>query len=160
MEILVKSPKECSQEEIDQFVNLVNEGGEVDKGGLGERVGRARNLFFLKNPSLVAVSAIKCFYQQYKNSIFQKAGCSDIAGNYKFEIGWMYIKPESRRRGFGRNLLEAMMNQLKGISCYTIVGSDNHIMQHMLEIHGFNKVGKEYLSSGNDKKISLYIKSN
>ncbi|MCK4912142.1 MAG: N-acetyltransferase [Candidatus Omnitrophica bacterium] len=161
MEIIVKSPKECSKEEINEFIKLVSEGGEVDIRGLEERVQRARNLFFLKNPHLVAISAIKRFYQQYKNSIFEKAGCSDIANDYKFEMGWMYTKPISRRKGFSRDLLEVMLNQLKGISCYTIVGSENHIMQHMLESHGFNKVGKEYSSSNNiSNKINLYIKPN
>ena len=180
MEIIVKLPSECSDQEINEFVQLVNEGGEVDPSGLEERVRRAKKLFFLsvasrrdlarlsaeprasggKDPSLVAVSAIKRFYQQYKNSIFKKAGCSNIASSYQLEVGWMYVKPASRDKGFGRKLLEVMINQLNGASCYTTVRSDNHIMDHLLNSHGFNKVGMEYSSSKGNHKIILYIKPN
>jgi len=158
MKIIVKLPSECLDQEINEFVGLVNEGGEVDSGGLKKRVRRAKKLFFLKDPSLVAVSAIKRFYQQYKNSIFKRAGCSNIAGNYQLEMGWMYVKPASRGKGFGRELLEAMIDQLNGQSCYTTARSDNHIMHHMLEGHGFNKVGTEYPNSKGDNKIILYIR--
>jgi len=158
MEIIVKLPNECLDQEINEFVELVNQGGEVDPKGLEERVRRAKNLFFLKDPTLVAVSALKRFYQQYKNSIFEKAGCSDIASNYKLEMGWMYAKPQSRGKGFGRKLLEAMISQLNGQSCYTTARSGNHIMCHMLEGHGFNRVGTEYPNSKGDNKIILYVK--
>jgi len=158
MEIIVKLPSECLDQEINEFVELVNEGGEVDPDGLKERVGRAKKLFFLKNPSLVAVSAIKRFYQQYKNSIFKKAGCSEIAADYKLEMGWMYVKPDSRRNGFGKKMLEEIISQLSGISAYTTVRSNNHTMRHMLSSYGFNKVGTEYSSSRGNHKIILYIK--
>lgn len=158
MEIIVKPPSECLDEEINEFVRLVNEGGEVDPSGLEERVRRAKKLFFLKDPSLVAVSAIKRFYQQYKNSIFEKAGCSNIASSYQLEIGWMYVRPASRGKGFGRKLLEAMINQLGGGSCYTTARSDNRIMHHMLTSHGFDRVGMEYPSNQSDHKIILYIR--
>ena len=159
MEIIVKLPSECSDQEINEFVGLVNQGREVDPKGLEERVRRAKNLFFLKDPYLVAVSALKRFYQQYKNSIFEKAGCSDIASSYKLEMGWMYAKPQSRGKGFGRELLEAMINKLNGQSCYTTARFDNHIMHHMLEGHGFNRVGTEYPNSKGDNKIILYVRA-
>jgi len=160
VELIIKLPNECLDQEINEFISLVNQGGEVDPSGLKERVRRAKNLFFLKDPSLVAVSAIKRFYQQYKNSIFRKAGCSDIASSYKLEMGWMYAKPESRGKGFGRKLLEAMINQLNGASVYTTIRSNNHIMQHMLSSHGFNRVGTEYPSSRGNYKILLYVGPN
>jgi len=159
MEIIIKLPSECLDQEINEFVGLVNEGGEVDPSGLKGRVRRAKKLLFLKDPSLVAVSAIKRFYQQYKNSIFEKAGCSNIASSYKLEMGWMYTRSASRGKGFGRKLLEAMLNQLDGQSCYTTVRSDNQIMRHMLDSHGFNKVGMEYPSSRGNNKIILYIRA-
>ncbi len=158
MEIIVKLPSECLDQEINEFISLVNEGGEVDPSGLEERVRRAKKLFFLKDPSLVAVSAIKRFYQQYKNSIFEKAGCSNIASSYQLAMGWMYVEPASRGRGFGRKLLEAMSNQLNGASCYTTVRSNNHIMRHMLDSYGFERVGREYPSSRGNHKIILYIR--
>lgn len=158
MEIIVKQPGECSDQEINEFVGLVNQGGEVDPDGLEERVRRAKKLLFLRDSSLVAVSAIKRFYQQYKNSVFTKAGCSNIAGSYKLEMGWMYVKPESRGKGFGRKLLEEMISQLSGVNYYTTVRSDNQIMQHMLSSHGFTKAGMEYPSSRGNNKIILYIK--
>ncbi len=160
MELIIKLPSECLDQEINEFVSLVNQGGEVDPSGLKERVRRAKKLFFLKDPSLVAVSAIKRFYQQYKNSIFEKAGCSDIASSYELEMGWMYAKPESRGKGFGRKLLEAMINQLNGASVYTTVRSDNYIMHYMLNSHGFNKVGTEYPSIKGNHKIILYVRPN
>ena len=158
MEIIVKLSNECSDQEINEFIQLVNQGGEVDPEGLEERVRRAKNLFFLKDPSLVAVSALKCFYQEYKNSIFEKAGCSDIASSYRLETGWMYAKPESRGKGFGRALLEAMISQLEDESCYTTVRSNNAVMHHMLDSHGFNRVGTEYPSSRVGHKIVLYVR--
>lgn len=160
MGIIVKLPSECSDQEINEFVGLINEGDEVDPSGLEERVRRAKKLLFLKDPSLVAVSAIKRFYQQYKNSIFKKAGCSNIASSYQLEVGWMYVKPASRGKGFSRKLLEVIINQLNGVSCYTTVRSDNHIMDYLLSSHGFNKVGIEYSSSKGNHKIILYIKPN
>jgi len=158
MEIIVKLSNECSDQEINEFIQLVNQGGEVDPEGLEERVRRAKNLFFLKDPSLVAVSALKCFYQEYKNSIFEKSGCSDIASGYRLEMGWMYAKPQSRGKGFGRALIEAMISQLEGESCYTTVRSDNAVMHHMLNSHGFNRVGTEYSSSRVGHKIVLYVR--
>lgn len=169
MEIIVKLPSECSDQEVNEFMVLVNQGGEVDSKGLEERVRRAKKLFFLsaqggsasggKSPSLIAVSAIKRFYQEYKNSIFEKAGCSDIASSYRLETGWIYAKPESRGKGFGRALLGAMISQLDGQSCYTTVRSDNAVMHHMLGSHGFKMVGREYLSNQSDHKIVLYVRA-
>ena len=46
MEIIVKLPSECLDQEINEFISLVNEGGEVDPSGLEERVRRAKKLFF------------------------------------------------------------------------------------------------------------------
>lgn len=158
MEIIAKLPSECLSQEISEFIELVNQGREVEPEGFKERISRAKKLFFLKDPTLVAVGALKRFYQQYKNSIFEKAGCSDIASNYQLEMGWMYVKPESRGRGFGRELIEAMISQLNGQSAYTTVRFDNYIMHYMLEGYGFKRVGTEYPSIKGNNKIILYIR--
>ncbi|HFW2406929.1 TPA: GNAT family N-acetyltransferase, partial [Salmonella enterica subsp. enterica serovar Virchow] len=70
MEILAKSPKNCSADELKLFEELVFMGDEVDPNGLKDRILNAEQLFFIKEDKYVGIAALKRPKKSYKSDVF------------------------------------------------------------------------------------------
>ncbi|AZH76307.1 GNAT family N-acetyltransferase [Salmonella enterica] len=160
MEILAKSPKNCSADELKLFEELVFMGDEVDPNGLKDRILNAEQLFFIKEDKYVGIAALKRPKKSYKSDVFYKAGSSD-EDKYEYEIGWIYIIEEERENGYGGMLMDSISNYLSNNSsskaCFGTVRENNTGMQRLFAKHGFSKVGHSYNSTRGEYSLVLYV---
>lgn len=158
MEILVKSPKECSNAELESFESLVTEGGEVSPVGLRERIRCAEKLIFINTDKPVAVGAIKNPNAGYKAGVFKKSGVSG-ENKYQYELGWLYVTKPARGNGYGRVLMASIITALANHTCFATTREDNGSMQYLFSQFGFSKLGKAYKSGNGEYNLVLYTRS-
>lgn len=158
METIAKSPKDCTFAELESFEKLVSEGGEVALAGLRQRIMRAEKLILINDGDCVAVGAIKNPIAGYKAGIFEKAGVPEQS-QYEHELGWLYVSKPARGRGYGRVLMESILDSLSGKACFATTREDNVSMHYLLDQFGFAKLGQPYKSQNGDYFLVLYTKS-
>jgi len=157
MELLTKTPNECTNQELSEFKELVLDGGGVMAEGLLDRIKSAENLIFVRDGKCIGVGAIKRPYGHYKKSVFKKTGVSNISNDYLFELGWVYASPSSREKGVGRRIMEAIIKSIGNAGCFATTREDNNAMHYLLEQYGFLKVGKKYKSNSGNYSLVLYV---
>lgn len=152
MDIITKTPNECSSSELSEFRALVLEGGEVVTEGLIERIKRAEKLIFVNDKKCIGVGAIKRPYDVYKNKVFKKAGVSNLAKEYLFELGWIL----SRRKGVGNIIMQSIIASIGNSSCFATTRENNDAMRHLLNKYGFSVTGEKYKSDNGEYSLVLY----
>lgn len=158
MEKIAKSPKDCTDAELESFEKLVAEGGEVVLAGLKQRVQRAEKLVFINDGECVAVGAIKNPSAGYKAGVFEKSGVPEKS-RYEYELGWLYVSKAARGKGYGRILMESILASLSGKTCFATTRENNDSMDYLFGQFGFTKLGQPYNSQNGGYSIVLYAKS-
>ena len=158
MEKIAKSPKDCTDAELESFEKLVTEGGEVALAGLRQRIQLAEKLVFIHDGELVAVGAIKNPNAGYKAGVFEKSGAPE-QGRYEYELGWLYVSRSSRGKGYGRILMKSLIDSLFGKACFATTREDNASMHYLFEQFGFSKLGQPYKSPNGGYSLVVYAKS-
>lgn len=157
MERIVKAPKDCSDTELKTFEHLVSDGGEVSLAGLPQRIQRAEKLIFIKESEYVAIGAIKNPNAGYKASVFEKSAAPEQS-KYQYELGWFYVPNAVRGKGYGRVLIELVVDSLAGKTCFATTREDNIPMHRLFSQYGFSKLGRPYKSEEGDYSLVLYVK--
>jgi len=155
MEVQIKSPAECTLNELEVFEKLVVEGGEVVAYGLRQRIRQAEALIFICEAECLAVGAIKNPNNGYKARVFDKAGVTEGSGEYTYELGWLYVAFSARGRGFGHELMRAVTKFLDNESCYATTRVSNDSMHHLFSQYNFKRLGSTY-QSDNGYSLVLY----
>lgn len=160
VKIEVKKPSECTGKELQDFAALVLLGGEVSPNGLDERIRKAEALvFFSQDSCLKGIAAIKKPEQIYKNRVFQKAQACVRANNFYFELGWIYLEPSLRGRGFSHKIVQAALCVKEEQSIFATSRVENIPMHKVLSAHGFSCQGNAYPSNLGEKTLVLFIKN-
>jgi predicted GNAT family N-acyltransferase len=154
---IIKKPKECSKQELDEFIGLVVEGGQVNNHGIGDRVRDSFLLGFVYSAEMkmIAIAAVKKPSETYKSEVFRKAKTLENPTIYFFELGWIYVSNSFRGQGISRNLCSELLIDIKQ-SIFATTACDNAPMQRILMNLGFEKSGQPY--SGNSRSLDLFIK--
>lgn len=158
MRTIAKNPKDCSDAELESFEKLVTEGGEVALAGLRQRIQHAEKLVFINDGECVAVGAIKNPNAGYKAGVFEKSGVPE-QNSYEYELGWLYVSKSARGKGYGRVLMESIIDSLSGETCFATTREDNASMHYLFNQYGFSKLGKPYKSQNGNYFLVLYAKS-
>lgn len=158
IEKIAKKPQDCSDAELESFEKLVTEGREVLLAGLRERIQIAEKLIFINLGECVAVGAIKNPSTAYKEGVFKKSGATDQS-RYLYELGWLYVSDAARGKGYGRALMELMLDSLSGNACFATTREDNVSMHYLFDQFGFSKLGQPYRSANGKYSLVLYVKS-
>jgi len=146
MKTAIKSPTECSVSELETFVEMAIEGGQVSPLGLRSRVEQAEKLIFIwQDEACVAIAGLKNPLQKYKSKVFEAAGVAGDLEKYKFEIGYIYAKIN----GVGNQLMQGVLDASEGSTAFATTQDTKKVMQYLLPKFGFVKLGDSYL---NDKK--------
>ncbi|MFJ2457915.1 GNAT family N-acetyltransferase [Pseudomonas neuropathica] len=157
MEIIAKTPKDCSGAELKTFEKFVSDGGEVSLVGLRQRIQRAEKLLFINDGECVAIGAIKNPNAGYKGSVFEKSNAPEPS-KYQYELGWLYVSSTARGKGYGRILMEVIKESIAGKACFATTREDNTPMHHLFSQFGFSTLGRPYKSEIGDYSIVLYAK--
>ena len=155
---IAKSPKDCTDAELESFEKMVIEGGEVALAGLRQRIQRAEKLVFINDGEFVAVGAIKKPNVGYKANVFEKSGAPEQS-RYEYELGWLYVSSVARGKGYGHALMESIVDSLSGKACFATTREDNASMHYLFDQFGFSKLGQPYKSQHGDYSLVIYAKS-
>lgn len=157
MNPVIKKPSECSLQELEDFAELVIEGGQVARAGLENRMRRAKLLAFgYEDGKLVGVVAIKKASWFYVRDVFGKANEPDQAVDYRYELGWGFTLPDYRRRGITTELSQMLMDNSRDCNLFGTTGTGNEASKRILEKYGFEMCGSPY--PGRTEFKQLYVR--
>ena len=155
VDIKVKSPQQSTDSEIEAFISLVIEGGQVAISGLEGRIKNSKLLgFAYENGQLVGVRAIKKPVESYKQRVFKKSGVPEMSKRYKYEVGYAYTSPNMRNKGVYKDMTKEMFKGLK-YPVYATTRSTNKTVIKTLEKNGFVITGEPFKGDGNYNIILL-----
>tara|TARA_R110002072_G_scaffold116942_8_gene247656 strand:- start:2370 stop:3626 length:1257 start_codon:yes stop_codon:yes gene_type:complete len=110
---VIAPPNDCSEKQIDQFVELVAMGGEV-ADGVRNRTRRAKTLGFVEYDGVpVGVAAVKRPLKNYKKKVFKESRSPLDVDEFSLELGWIYLKENHRGKGQMTPLIEQMLDGLR-----------------------------------------------
>lgn len=157
-DVFIKTSHECTEEELDSFATLVREGGEVIEG-VRARVENAFRLGFVTYDGvIVGTAALKKPISTYRNKVFSKSKSELSPKAYPFELGWIYLRPDHRKRGQMNRLLDKLLSLAGEKGIFSTTRSNNEIMEEILHERGFRTDGEVYPSTQNPElTIKLFI---
>lgn len=157
--IVAKQPCQCSPIELEDFIALVQVGGEVVNEGLEDRVKYAECLVCLKeNDCLVGVAALKNPREHYRRSISKNAKIAIKPVEFPFELGYIFVLPSSRRKGYSVCLVNTALSEANGKGVFATSRVTNEAMHKTLYKYKFEKVGRVYPSENGKEKIQLFLR--
>jgi len=160
-DVKIKSPSECTDEEIQSFFNLVKTGGEVNINTLEAGIRRAHLLAFCYvNQKLASVAALKNADQGYQNNVFERAGEPQLAEKFQSEIGYIYTDEKYRGRHICPILVKHLMNN-RADKIFSTIRMRNKHMINIIRKLGFHQVGHRFVGKQQDKGryyVQLFIK--
>lgn len=158
--LVVKSPAECSDVEIGEFIAFVRAGGEVSIHGLVERVRGAVALVFAHiDGQLVGVAALKHPQASYLHDVSQKSGALLPATEFFHELGWIYVSPNSRRKGLSLSLSQAALAASASTGVFATSRTDNIAMHRSLAKLGFKATGNSFTSGRGKHSLQVFVRN-
>jgi hypothetical protein len=148
------TPRELSEEDVEEIVLLVKKGGAVDTTHLRGHLRTAELVvLFHSKAELVAVGVIKAERRGYAASVARHAKCAfptDLR-----EIGYVSVNPQHQHKGLSHKVVEALLAAHKGDLFATTFAP---WMKRTLAGHGFRQVGSEWPSKRSPgANVSLWI---
>jgi GNAT superfamily N-acetyltransferase len=158
-ELIVKSPDECSNVELGAFIAFIRAGGEVSIQGLSERIFGAATLAFARVDGLVVgVAALKRPQASYRRRVSIESGAALSAQELPFELGWVYVLPELRGKGFSLLLSQAALADSNGAGVFATSRTDNIAMHRSLAKLGFVATGNPFASGRGKHSVQVFIR--
>jgi GNAT superfamily N-acetyltransferase len=146
-EIVTQSSDKLSERELDDFIALVLQGGEVTSAKLEERIRKAERLILLSAAGcLRGIGALKKPHATYRRSVASRSGACLPVSEYPFELGWIFISPSYRRQGLASSIVEAAVSVANGGGIFATSRSENIAMHKPLQTHSFIPTGRPYPS--------------
>lgn len=146
MKTVIKSPAQCTPSELDTFVKMASESGQVHLDGLRSRIEQAERLIFIiKDDTCIAIAGVKNPAATYKIRIFEAAGVEEKITDYTYEIGYIYTSIKGR--GVGNLLMQGVTKATPDAITFATTRSSNSAMQYLLPEFGFAKLGSSYLKT-------------
>ncbi|MEA5078226.1 MAG: GNAT family N-acetyltransferase [Anaerolineaceae bacterium] len=161
MQIITKEPIICTSDDLEHFESLVKLGNEVDLKRLRNRIFSAKWLLFLyeEDNKLAGISAIKQPKEKYKKEIFSKSKSGENPEIFQYEVGWVYVKEQYRRKGYSTELLNKIVELSNGGPLFATTKESNTPMKKTLLKFGFQESGETYPSKRGDYKLILYLRN-
>jgi hypothetical protein len=155
---VIYRPTEATAERLSTFERMVREGGEVGTTGLSKRIRNAKIIVMLElEEALVGVSALKRPDTSYRDGIFKKAGVPQLAIQFFWELGWIYVPPKHRGKRYSYVLAAAALSQRENKPTFATTRLDNVAMHRTLEDLRFRRLGDSWQSTKSEKqRLMLY----
>lgn len=154
-----KPPGEFSSKEVDEFQRAIREGGQVDPGGLRDRLMSARALALLREAEkLAAIAALKSPVPAYRTRVSESACVEISVASYPFELGWVYVYPFARGRRFSHAVSREALSKSDGRGVFATSKADNVAMHATLRRLGFAPAGTPYRSRRGDQELQLFLR--
>ncbi|MFZ1991718.1 MAG: hypothetical protein WAW96_18330 [Alphaproteobacteria bacterium] len=158
MRITLKRPNECQQSELEEFVDLVRLGREVQRNGLESRVEHAWCLAFVRQRNVLqACGGVKVPDPGRRQKYFTAAAISDDADKYRLELGWVFVVPSLRGLGIADDMTRKLVEFVDGEALYATSAAANKPMHRILSGAGFSTNEKGFRLNG-DRDLWLFVR--
>lgn len=160
LELIGKSPADCSTEDFELFKALVVEGGQVSAGKLNDRIRASETLVFARvDDEIAGVTGLKNSSNSYRNRISKKSDVDLSPKLFPYELGWVYVLPKFQRCGISLQMSNKALTYANGNGVFATSRTENHFMHRTLEKVGFKPAGKPYSSRNGLESVQLFIRS-
>lgn len=155
----VKSPGDCSDEEIEAFRALVASGGEVMEAGLEGRVRAGELLSFMwRGVELIGVAGLKHPSPNHRSEVAAGSSVSLKAAHFPLELGWVYVLP-AHWGGRSMPLCSPLVERVGAKGIFATSRANNEPMHRTLQKLGFHRVGGEWPSGQNPANLWLFARA-
>lgn len=161
IDVAARAGSEFSSAEHQNFIDFVLLGGEVPEATLRRNVPVAPRLVFLREGGqLHGVAALKTPIGTYRAAIRQKAGINVDSDEYPFELGYVFVDPRTRGRGYAKVLVDAALGASDGSGVFATSREDNVAMHRTLLGNGFTRAGEPYQSrEAQQRRLQLFLRA-
>ena len=139
------------------LAELLGEQGKV-RGNLKSKINRCKLICIARVENKIAgIGAIK----ERTPSVFcpQKAHLMDLAGNFEWELGYIYTCKRFERQGIATNIVKLLLEQTKDDNLIASTEIEaNPAMVRILEKNKFRRVGETWESDVHKEKLGLFLK--
>lgn len=157
---MVKHPKDCSRAERQEFIEMVLSGGEVAAATLEGRVCGARLLAFVfEEGNLLGIGALKNPLSSYRAKRAAQAGIPLNVAALRFELGYVFVSPNSRGRKISNLLVAGLLSHLPSAGVWATSRTDNHAMHRTLVNHAFAPYGEPFASDRGEHRLQFFLRS-
>ena len=157
--LVAQPPQAFAESEIQDFMAMVQAGGEVRNASLEENVRNAECLVVVRQGScLVGVAALKNPKASYRQTINEKAKAAVDAQEFPFELGYIFVLPSARRQGLAVKLCHAALAPADGKGVFATARTNNDGMSAILLQFGFLKTGRHYSSALHSRQLQLFVR--
>lgn len=134
-------------------------GGEVTPDGLRGRVMQAPQIAFLREREcLLGVGGLKTPSENHRREVERDSKMALNAGEFPFELGWVFILPSARDRKLSPPLCRPLVAASKGSGIFATSRTNKGSMHRTLEKLDFARAGSEWPSKENDGNLALFLK--
>jgi RimJ/RimL family protein N-acetyltransferase len=157
--LFVGEPGEFKDSDIEDFVRLVEEGGEVSKINLRNRVGDAKFIAFARIGSdLIGVAGLKHPEETHRASVQNKSEVPLPSEDFPFELGWVVIAEKARGKGLSLPLCQLLIAAAGSRGIYATSRTQVPRMHKTLSKLQFQRVGMSWQSTENDDDLGLFVR--
>ena len=155
--LIIANPKELSRVQIDDIAEFVAQFGQVEMSFILAGLPKAKSIGFINvNNEIVSVGVLKNSNKSYIESTYKKAGLA-VPDYPIYEYGYAGTSTNFRGKGFSSAILKQLLNTLPiNQKVFATVRETNDAEIHVLEKHGFVKVGSKYLNTRGEYNLKLY----
>ena len=159
IQVIARSPGDCQDTEIKEFMALVLAGGKVTPEGLETRIRSAASLVFLTiGCCLSGVAALKRPEARYRSRISFNSGIALPERDFPYELGWVFIMPSARGRRFSVDLTREALSAAGTEGVFATSRTDNASMHATLAKFRFLSCGHPWASRRGDYHLQLFLR--
>jgi predicted GNAT family N-acyltransferase len=140
---------------LDEFVNLVADGGAVDQGSVEQKLPKAETIAVIECDSkMVALAARKRPSAAYAEGISKKSGYH-LAGDVP-ELGYVVVSPRHRGQRLAQEVVRKILVEFGNAGVFATTSHPK--MKCVLANFGFRWVGNEWDSKRQGERLSLWVR--
>jgi len=146
VELLVKNPAHCSEEERELFRSILCTRPEISQDTIASRISKAGKLAFAYVDGVPAgIAAVKQARKGFRRRILEAQTTGSVGELPHSELGWLNVFPIYRGQGIGSSLVSSLCEELSGKAVFSLTEPDNKAMRGILMASGFSLCGKIHL---------------
>ena len=157
IEYQILHSKDFNSDHRKLVAKMLAEQGKV-KGNLENKIDRCKLICIVDvDDKAVAMGAIK--KQTRSDFDSEKAGLPNLSDEFKWELGYLYTRPDYKGKGIGSNVVKLLLeNYGNGRLMASTEIAANPAMVKILERNGFRPYGKPWKSRIHDNFLGLFLK--
>jgi hypothetical protein len=153
MKIIINTPAQINDNNLNQIINLIIQGGQVTTKGLLDRIQRADFIAYkLEDNKVICTASLKNPNKTYIANVFDSAEIKKDL-DYKKELGYIATHKDFENKGHCQELLKIFFDHISNNLIFATTRKPSMI--HILEKFEFTKIGKIY-----NNNIQLLIYNN